>query len=188
MKRVIAVAFFCFIGLTSVNAQVSFKPGLRTGLNFSHFTQNDNQNEDYKSKMDFYIGGYGELKLTKYYTLQPEITYTRQGSKYEYTGQTNSTTFNATYLSFALINKFTFNDKFNFHIGPTIDFLVEKERNIDYYSDVDLAFLLGLGYNFNSNFGLEARIKKGIVPVLDYNSSQTNVVFSLGVTYTFDLK
>jgi hypothetical protein len=163
---------------------------LRAGLNFSHFTQTDNVEEDFKSKSDFYIGGYGELKLTKYYTLQPEITYSRQGTKYEYSEPGNSfnRTFDATYLSFAVVNKFTFNDKFNFHIGPTMDFLVEKDKNLNYNSDVDLAFLLGLGYNFNSNFGIEARIKKGIVPVIDYSDSQTNVVFSLGATYTFDLK
>ena len=194
MKKVVITALLFFFGLTQVNAQVSFKPGLRAGLNLSHFTQTDDSDEEFKSKSDFYIGGYGELKLTKYYTLQPEITYSRQGSKYEYVGtvfgpgSSNSTTFDVTYLSFAVVNKFTFNDKFNFHVGPTIDFLVEKDRRIDYNSDVDLAFLLGLGYNFNSNFGIEARVKKGIVPVVDYNDSQTNVVFSFGATYTFDIK
>ena len=111
MKKVAIATLLCFFGLTQVNAQVSFKPGLRAGLNLSHFKQTDDSDEDFKSKSDFYIGGFGELKLTKYYTLQPEITYSRQGSKYEYRGSSNSTTFDATYLSFAVVNKFTFNTR-----------------------------------------------------------------------------
>ena len=87
----------------------------------------------------------------------------------------------------AIANKFTFTDKFNIHFGPTIDFQVEN--NFDTDSDVDLAFFLGAGYNFNKNFGIEIRAKKGIIPVLDFSeSNHTNVVFSLGATYTFDTK
>jgi hypothetical protein len=47
---------------------------------------------------------------------------------------------------------------------------------------------LGAGISLTPNFGIEARVKKGIIPVVDYNESHTNVVFSLGGTYTFDLK
>lgn len=90
------------------------------------------------------------------------------------------------YLSLKMLNKFTFSDKFNVHVGPTIDFVVDN--NFDTNSDVDLAFILGAGYNFNSNFGIEARVKKGIVPVIDTDVNHTNVVFQLGATYTFDVK
>jgi len=115
--------------------------------------------------------------------LQPEVDYSRQGTKIGNSSQT----LDISYLSVNVVNKFTFNDKFNVHLGPTIDFVVDK--NFDADSEVDLAFLLGAGYNFTNNFGLEARIKKGIIPVLDFSSSNhTNVVISLGATYTFDLK
>lgn len=207
------IAILVFFAFSQVEAQVSFKPGLRAGVNFSHFTRGDEAysndgyydlngnfiptytNDTYKSKTGFYVGFYGALKLTKYYTLQPEITYSNQGSSYEgLTYVPNSTqqlpftrTLDVSYLSVAIVNKFTFNDKFNIHIGPTIDFVVDQ--NFDTDSDVDLAFVLGAGYNITRNFGLEARVKKGIIPVLDFsNSNHTNVVFSLGATYTFDVK
>jgi len=54
-----------------------------------------------------------------------------------------------------------------------------------------MAFVLGAGFNFTPNFGIEARVKKGIIPVYysDIDSvDHTNVVFSLGATYTFDVK
>ena len=185
MKKIIFVAVLCFLGLSQSNAQFSFKPGLRGGVNFSHFSQDD-QNSDgttttYGSKTDFYLGFYGALHLTKYYTLQPEVDYSRQGSN------VGSVSLQATYLSFEVINKFTFTDKFNVHIGPTVDFLVEK--NFDADSEVDLAFVAGVEYSFTKNFGIEARVKKGIVPVLDYlDADHDNVVFSLGATYSFNLK
>lgn len=190
MKKILVLAV-CILGFVTASAQVSFKPGLRGGVNFSHFTQSDSQFLDSKSKTDFYLGGFGALKLSKFYTLQPEIDYSRQGSKIENTSTNNPSTdtYNVSYLSFAVVNKFTFNN-FNFHVGPTLDFLVEKDKKIDTFADFDFAFLLGAGYNFTDNFGIEARVKKGILPVLEYSNGddQTNVVFSIGATYTFDVK
>lgn len=201
MKKLFIAAILCFFGFTQSNAQVTFKPGIRGGLNFAHFTKGDayttyyydgsgnyvptTSRADFKSKTDFYIGFFGALHLSKYYTLQPEIDYSRQGTK----SGSSSETADVSYLSVAVVNKFTFNDKFNVHLGPTIDFVTDHSNNFDPDSDVDLAFQLGVGYNVAKNLGIEARIKKGIIPVLDFsNSNHTNVVFSLGATYTFDVK
>jgi len=194
----IFIILFIFFGITQTQAQVSFRPGLRGGANFSHFTKGSDyyydpynptntniSNIDYTTKTDFYIGFYGALKLSKYYTLQPEIDYTAQGSNYR--DSTNrSIDLDIDYLSFEVLNKFTFSDKFNVHFGPTLDFVVNKNFNAD--ANVDMAFVLGMGINFTPNFGIEARVKKGIIPVIDYYDSHTNVVFSLGGTYTFDVK
>jgi hypothetical protein len=196
MKKSIIIILLCVFGFSQANAQVTFNPGIRGGLNFSHFTKGDNDyyysgnsvntEEKFSSKTDFYVGFYGALKLTKYYTLQPEIDYSRQGSTFK-SQDTPKTTLDVSYLSIVVANKFTFTDKFNVHVGPTIDFVVDN--NFDNDSEVDLAFILGAGYNFTPNFGIEARIKKGIVPVIDLSTSNhTNVVFSTGVTYTFDIK
>ena len=191
------ITFFTCVGSIESYAQVSFKPGFRAGANFSHFTKgNDyyydpynpgnsgNDYIDYTTKTEFYIGFYGALKLSKYYTLQPEIDYSAQGSNYR-TVNNRTANLNIDYLSFELLNKFTFNNM-NIHFGPTLDFVVDKNFNAD--ANVDMAFVLGMGYNFTPNFGIEARVKKGIIPVIDYDTSHTNVVFSIGGTYTFGVK
>lgn len=218
MKKFL-IAAFVILGLSAAHAQVTFKPGIRAGVNFSHLTQGDqyfyndfyydeynsqyygDRPADFTSKADFYVGVYGALHLTKYYTLQPEINYTRQGSNIEFLDQNNmriKTKLDVSYISVGVINKFTFSDKLNIHVGPTIDVVVDQPRifysnNYSRYNDVDaeidLAFVLGVGYNFTKNLGIEARVKKGIIPVLDFsNSNHTNVVFSGGLTYTFDVK
>lgn len=199
MKRIV-IALLFFFGLTQVNAQVTFKPGLRAGLNLSKITQSDAS-----TRTDFYIAGFGELKLTKYYTLQPEISYSKQGGNDVFVEVYNNQTGNydafkqdisVDYISFAIVNKFTFNDKFNMHFGPTIDFQTGQNRFTQ--SDVDLAFLLGLGFNVTKDLSIEARLKKGVIDIYetDYFSNNsydvgnynTNFLFQLGVSYTFDLK
>ena len=223
MKKIL-FAIIALVGFAEAQSQVTFRPGLRAGANFSHFTKGDelryydssfyngDNNVEFKSKTDFYVGFYGALRLTRYYTLQPEITYSRQGSKFEtrelyYDSFDTANYYNksgqidVSYLSIAVINKFTFSDRFYVQVGPTIDFVVEKNgpplnpNNDNYYyydsdpTDVDLAFVAGLGFNFTKNLGIEARVKKGVIPVIDTsNDSHTNVVFSVGATYTFDLK
>lgn len=231
MKKILLAAF-AFLAYTQVEAQVTFRPGVRAGVNFSHLTDGDQnrrqefdsqtgmyyrEGTEFNSKTDFYVGLYGALKLSRFYTMQPEINYTRQGAEYEnrdYNTGTHSyrvqkDKIDISYISVGLINKFTFN-KFNLHIGPSVDIIVDKNENYfeaqpidqasgyyyynDYYdteSDIDLAFTLGIGYNFTKNLGIEARVKKGIIPVFDFwdgDDGNTNVVFSAGLNYTFDIK
>jgi Outer membrane protein beta-barrel domain len=192
----IAIALFAF---SKIEAQVTFKPGIRAGVNLSHFSKGDgytyyydsynpylvnNNDGDFSSKAGFYVGFIGELHLTKYYTLQPEVLYTNQGSKVR-TPSGNEFNLDVSYLSVGIVNKFTFNS-FNIHVGPTVD--VEVDSNFDTDNDLDLGFQLGAGYNFTKNLGLEARIKRGVIPVVDTSSNHDNVVYSLGLSYTFDLK
>lgn len=206
MKKILIITALTFFGMTQ--AQITFKPGLRGGVNFSHFTKGEQYNgyydnngnymsgsyrDEFGTKTDFYLGFYGALRLTKYYTLQPEIDYSRQGAVYKGRNGSMDETFKVSYLSVGIINKFTFSEKFNVHVGPAIDFQVDD--NFPTENEVDLTFTLGAGYNFTKNFGIEARVKKGIIPVIDsYNdyfyggNDHTNVLFSVGATYTFDLK
>jgi Outer membrane protein beta-barrel domain len=198
MKKTYYLILVIFCSITFTSAQVTFKPGFRGGVNISHFSKGDDayyedgftNNRDFSSKANFYVGFFGDLKLSRFYSLQPEINYSRQGSKFDYYDQvlmrTISEDLEISYLTVGIANKFTFN-KFNVHLGPTIEFVVDQ--NFDEDAGVDLAFFLGLGYDITPNFGVETRIKKGIVPVLDYSDgNHTNVVFSLGAYYKFDVK
>lgn len=216
MKKALYLFAIILGGITIGNAQVTFKPGIRGGLNMSHFSKgndayyydsyygnNVNRGFESESKTSFYVGFFGDLKLSKYYSLQPELNYSKQGSSvfnYDSNSVRYSTDYDLSYLSLGVANKFTFN-KFNVHVGPTIDFLIDSKvsatNNYNNYNNyynwdrtpIDLAFFLGAGYDFTSNFGVEARIKKGIIPVIDTSyGNHTNVVFSVGAFYKFDVK
>ncbi|WP_346983397.1 outer membrane beta-barrel protein [Chryseobacterium sp. POE27] len=93
MKKIIPLFTLIISGFAF--AQVTFNPGIRAGANFSHFTNKaqwysyldfDYSNSaeakmDFKTKTDFYIGLFGNIRFAKFYALQPEINYSRQGGK-----------------------------------------------------------------------------------------------------------
>lgn len=197
MKKTLLFAFF-LLSAISATAQVTIKPGIRAGANFSTLT-----NTDLDAKTDFYVGGFAAIKLTKFYTMQPEVTYSRQGAEGQLrTSDNNGNTIyrNADielqYISLALVNKFTLTDNFNIHLGPTFDIIANSPGYLN--ADVDLGLTAGVGYTLPFGLTIEARVKKGIVNVLDdyyynydynYNDygwdNSTNLVFSVGVSYSF---
>lgn len=155
-------------------------------------------------RQDFYVGGFAAIKFTRFYTLQPEINYSRQGGDgvdtYFYDYDTNTEVrfeddLEVQYLSFGLINKFTFNNAFNMHVGPFFDF--ETGSNYNTYNEVDMGITAGIGYTTPFGLTLEARVKKGIVDVVESeddffffgeDDTNTNFLFQLGLSYTFDFK
>ncbi|TXI97630.1 MAG: PorT family protein [Chryseobacterium cucumeris] len=198
MKKIYFLLFALFSALSF--AQVTFNPGIRVGANISHisdgpayesFYYNDNQGYHYgtnaydiKSKVDFYIGFQANIRFAKFYALQPEIYYTRQGARFESQNPAvSSKTATLSYVGGAVVNKFYF-EKFNIHSGPTLELLTDH-KNIDSPIEADLGLLFGAGYDITKNIGVEARIKKGFVHI---NNDNTNVTFQMGMYYTFNLK
>jgi Outer membrane protein beta-barrel domain len=199
MKKQVLLLLLIGFGI-QLQAQVTLRPGIRGGANFAQITQSDS-----KIKTDFYLGVYGALKLSRVYTMQPEITYSRQGGNdvqirwYDYTNnelQFHKEDISASYLSLAMMNKFFLTSKFNIHVGPTLDLQLQENRYINSLG-VDLAFMTGIGYTFTKNMTAELRVKKGIINAYDTDNSgdynytigsyNTNFLFQLGLAYTFDL-
>jgi len=187
-----------FFAVISVQGQVTLRPGIRAGANLAKLT-----GVNLDSKVDFYVGGFAALKLSRFYTLQPEINYSRQGARgnikvYDNNGNYISKhgDLSLQYISLVGLNKFTLSDKFNVHIGPTFDIVTNSNRYA--YNDIDLGITAGIGYTLPIGLTIEARIKKGLIEAVDsynYNnddyyydgSSGTNLVFSLGVSYSFQV-
>lgn len=199
MKKIISL--LALIISTIAFSQVTFNPGIRAGANFSHFTNkaqwysymdldyygNADPNMEFKTKTDFYLGLFGNIRFAKFYALQPEINYSRQGAKLETNiNNWNGQILTASYVSLQLVNKFYFN-KFNIHFGPTLEFLVEQ-KNFDAANEVDLGITAGAGFDITENFGVEARVKKGFVPVYSFYNDHSNITFQAGVYYTFNMK
>lgn len=208
MKKAISFLFLVFLGY-GAQAQVTVKPGVRAGLNLATLTGGYENNAN--TKADFYVGGFVGIKLASFYTLQPEISYTRQGANYDnsnigypaYPGyQEPEDDLSIQYLSLAVMNKFTIVDGFHGIVGPSLDFrLSDNLEDNDFYGDglMDFDFALngGLGYTLPMGLTFEARYKLGLVDIFgdiyedDYYYEDDNYdfvlnsVFQLGVTYTF---
>lgn len=202
-KKKLAIAVFLFFAITNIQAQVTFKPGLRAGLSLSTVSE---MHANYRP--DFYIGGFGEINLTKRYALQPEINYIRQGSNNvarnfidpdTQTERTVHEDLQMSYLSVALLNKLKF-AQFQVQFGPALDVLLSD--NLAFRKTYnDLSFVTGVAYKLPSGLGFEFRFKKGLLDVLDsdyyHNNSNshyffgdynTNINFQIGIYYSFETK
>ncbi|RAR71537.1 outer membrane beta-barrel protein [Flavobacterium aciduliphilum] len=177
------------------NAQVEFKPSVRVGLNVSKL-----EGIDIPSKNDIYFGISGGIKLSKTYTLQPELSISKQGAKGYYAYNNNgyfvsgNTDISLQYLSFSINNKFQLFKNFNLLLGEFNDIVIgdkiiqENSRSISKGQDIDYGIFGGIGYEFPKGIGFEVRVKKGFGDALDdytgYKSQITNLVFQFGATYT----
>jgi hypothetical protein len=215
MKRIIIITFFVFVGISQLHAQLSIKPGVKAGVDFSRLT---NFNSDFKT--GFYLGGQLAIKFNKVYTLQPELMYSQQGASrsndllYLYDSYNpgpafygdTSTKYTIDYLSLSAINKFYFGGGFHLVVGPSLDFKVNDNFPNDFYSKdpigFDFAIIGGVGYSFSNGLSFDARFKQGMVDIYgnnynmnmdtnnngNYDEVVLNQSFQLGLSYIFDLK
>lgn len=207
-KAIVAGLFLCF-GIFQIKAQVTVKPGVKAGLNLSNLT---NLNAD--SKTDFYAGGFVDIKLASFYTLSPEIIYSRQGAEINspagpFDGEFDPTVIPVSYnydielqyISIGVMNKFKIVDGFHAMVGPSFDFKIGDNLEDAGLIDFDFAILGGLGYTFPMGLTVEARFKQGLADIFgddyhyyyddnnNYNDNLDNIklnqVFQFGVSYTF---
>lgn len=196
MKKLTLIAFVLFAAIYT-QAQVRVSPGLRGGLNVSTLTNI----EDNSSKTDFYVGGLVDIKFNKFFSLQPEVTYSRQGDEgreYFDNGSSRRIDYELNYLTFGAVAKFNFQGK-GFHVlaGPSLDIKVGDNYINSDPEGFDLAIVGGVGYTLPNGLTFEARIKQGLVDIYGYDGYDNdyyyddvilNQVFQIGISYTFNVK
>ena len=201
MRKITLLTFVLFIGLATSQAQMKVSPGIRGGLNLSTLTNID----DNSMKSDFYVGGLIEMKFNKYFTLQPEITYSRQGSEgreyYVDSDSFENTKYELNYVTLGAVAKFNFGGQ-GFHVlaGPSLD--IKTSDNFGRYGydpiGTDFSFVGGIGYSLPNGLTFEARFKQGLIDIYGYDGIDyddyyydqviLNQVLQFGISYTFKVK
>ncbi|CAD0006217.1 porin family protein [Flavobacterium salmonis] len=196
MRKSILIAFVLFIGLITAQAQIKVSPGVRGGLNFSTLTNID----DNSTKTDFYLGGLVNIKFNKYFSLQPELSYSRQGDKGTYleNGSYRNINYELNYITVGAVAKFNFNGS-GFHVlaGPSLDFKIDDNYINSNPEGFDLSLVGGVGYTLPNGLTFEARIKQGFIDIYGYDEVYDNnnngnydevilnQVLQIGISYTF---
>ena len=186
MKKIILTIFISALYITA-QSQVTFKPGVRLGLNITKITNYDDGN-----RIGINAGIFGELKLGSKYALQPELNYSQQGSE----------NIDLKYIHIAVINKFyILNEDTPLYvaIGPSIGFRTNDHtetyngtytRGSDsILFEGDISLVGGIGYDFPFGLGIEARYMQGLIDVGDFginNKNRLNSVIQIGAIYKFD--
>ncbi|MEG1022215.1 MAG: porin family protein [Myroides sp.] len=191
MRKIIFLGLMVF-GFTAAQAQTEFKTGLRGGLNISTI-----EDIEASAKPGFYVGAFGNIKFTKFYSLQPELNFSMQGANDVYLSsryfpETNGgkDDIHLNYLGLTVMNKFNLKSFF-LQVGPSLDLLLNE--SVYNTSSMDLSLNVGLGYDITNDLSIEGRYKVGVADVVDDNYSwfyffsdiNYNSVFQVGLTYKF---
>jgi hypothetical protein len=153
-----------------------------------------------------YFGVYAEIPVSKAFSIQPELLYSRQGGTQDGSlvfqeGNFNyESTFNLSYLTVPIMAKFYVAKGLSLEAGPQIGFLLKSEVDIevnnallassttedvkDFTKSTDFAFNIGAGYQLNSGLNFNLRYNIGLTDAYE-DIDAKNSVFQVGVGYTF---
>ncbi|MFD2562171.1 porin family protein [Aquimarina rubra] len=202
VKKLLVVLFLGLI--TVMNAQEeSIRFGAKAGLNLANITGDGTENLDMRTS--FHIGALVEIPLSDKFALQPELMYSAQGAKFEFSdfGLTDESTIKLDYLNIPVMAKFYVVEGLSIQAGPQLGILLsakeegedsidgEYEEDIkDFVSSIDLGLNFGLGYQLEAGIFFEGRYNLGLTNINDDDeavddSSVRNSVIQFSVGYKF---
>ncbi len=176
MKKIFLAVAICFLGLTTTQAQ-SLKYGAKVGSNFSKIDGEDFSGDNLTS---FHAGVLVELNLFDNLSIQPELMYSSQGTKYQ------DEKFKLDYVSLPVLAKFYLvSEKLSLEAGPQFSFLLNDDvPNTFETKTFDFAAIGGLGYNLTQNIFVQARYVVGLTDT-SKDASVTNKVIQLSAGLRF---
>ena len=187
MNKLITLAIFAFGFASSVNAQ-TLHYGVKVGYNAAKIGGDvDNS----KTLSAFHVGFLAEIEVSEKFSVQPEVLYSAQGSKYNTSRKSQ-----IDYVNVPILAKYYFVDGFSVETGPQIGFLTKSEDKIDGvtvdYKDVtkgiDISLPVGLAYRCSINIFASVRYNFGLSNFNDQKGSDYKMnhqVFQASLGYRF---
>lgn len=163
----------------AATAQVQFSAGLKGGPNFAKLDVNQSPAENYKNRAGFHGGAFMLVKISKI-GIQPEILFSKQGTKFTYNGNKFSSNFD--YVNVPIMLKLYTVAGINLQLGPQIGFLANAGGNaisntgngssaIDntksLYKKSDLSAAFGVGWDLPFGLMIEGRYNLGLSKIQD---------------------
>ena len=210
MKKVLLTAAIAVLGFTSIKAQnVSF--GAKAGMNISTIGGDFGNYGDYwdgdasdnvKSRVGFHVGGLAEIMINEKFAIQPEILFSSQGFKTEYSSGSEraESNVNLSYINVPVMAKFFPIENLSIEAGPQVGFLVSAKEDYEYtdsdfpeYNEssdedvkdsvngIDFSMNIGVGYELDMGVFFQARYCFGMSKVDDegyYDDFYDNYSFS----------
>jgi hypothetical protein len=167
----------------ATKAQISY--GAKAGLNVSNVGGEDTDGN--KAKLGFYLGGFVGVPVAESFSIQPELVFSSQGAKYD-----GDYKVNMSYLNIPVLARYTTQSGFFAETGPQLGFLLSAKAkedgesgNVkDYFKKTDFSWAFGVGYQTESNIGVNARFNLGLSKLDEDGEAKVfNRVFQVGLFY-----
>ncbi len=210
MKKLLLFAAVAVFAFTNVNAQ-EVKYGVKAGVNFASIGGDSFEGVSTSSLTAFHVGGVAEIVISEKFSVQPELLYSSQGGKREYSETDGDFTFSATedvkldYISLPIMAKYYVAEGFSIEAGPQISFLTSAKVDFeetfegqtesgsedikDSVKSTDFGLGIGAGYKMDSGLNFALRYNLGLSNANDGEGSDEfknqNNVFQVSVGYMF---
>lgn len=193
MKKVF-VALFAFLLANNLVAQSSTETvGIKGGFNYTTITSG-NFSEGADPRASYYLGFFVEVPIvTKVFSIQPEIIYSRQGFEKNYTtllGNNYNEEYRIDYINVPILAKVHIGKVFAIEAGPQFGFKINEkiktENNSSLNNDVnsfDTAIAGGISFAFE-DFLISGRYTYSLNEVIK-NTDAKNSVFQIGIGFVF---
>ncbi|UGS21864.1 porin family protein [Flavobacterium cyclinae] len=196
MKKMIfsALALVVF----GVSQAQEIKYGAKAGLNISNVSGDIENN---KPLIGAHLGAFVEVKLTDKFAFQPELLFSMQGVKIDYSESAVDYSYSykednkINYLNVPLMAKYFATEKLFLEAGPQIGFVLSAKSDIeetetfmgitdsfsgdvdikDNLKSVDFGLNFGLGYEFTSQFFASARYNVGLTNINNASGSSADL-------------
>lgn len=171
MKNFYFFILIALVGSPVVLAQeVEF--GAKAGVNFANIVGDD---ADGDMRTAFHLGLVAEISFAEQFYFGPEILYSSQGSKEEFTmeGFDFEIETKLDYIQIPLMVKYYITEEFNVEAGPQIGFLVNSEAEMgdetedlsDYTSGFEYGLNFGVGYKLYNGLFFQGRYNLGLANI-----------------------
>lgn len=137
MKKLLLIVGVAVFTLSTQAQEV--RMGVKAGLNMASIGGDDTG--DAKSRTGFHIGGLVEIPISEKFSVQPELLYSAQGAKEEYSESFNEPGFSGTikatdklkldYINIPIMAKYYVIDGLAIEAGPQIGFLMSAKESAE---------------------------------------------------------
>jgi hypothetical protein len=185
MSKFLIVLFTLTLSISIYAQSPSF--GIKGGVNVASVRLQHSGNAG--AKIGYHAGILSQINFAPKWAFQPELLYSRQGSRQSLSGSAYD--FSFVYTNIPFLIQYMLNKGFRLEAGPQIGFLLSakntyngNERDIkSNYKIVDFSFPIGVSYSWKSGLGIDARWVPGISEMQVTYGSSTNNVFQFGLFY-----
>ena len=145
--------------------------GIKGGLNFANVNVSQSAGVNYNNRTGYHFGAYTLFKLGKI-GIQPEVLFSKQGTKYSVS--TSNVDANFDYINIPVILKLYTVAGINLQVGPQIGFvsggdvksttgsITTTQSAKDFVKSSDISVAMGLGWDLPFGLSVDARYNLGI--------------------------
>tara|TARA_R110002049_G_scaffold28772_5_gene98153 strand:- start:2460 stop:3053 length:594 start_codon:yes stop_codon:yes gene_type:complete len=197
MKKLFLFTALCLFLTVSSFAQGVVRFGAKAGLNIASIGGDAYVTgfSGFDSRTSFHLGGLVEIPITEKISVQPEVLYSSQGSKFNF-GFGSNPDVKLDYINVPILGKYHIIEGLSGELGPVIGVLVnakatgdgEDEDIKEFYKSTDIGVAIGASYRLPMGVFFSLRYNKGVTDINDdpdISAKNQNNVFQVSAGYSF---